>query len=331
MFIEIALITAVVTLAACAPLIALLRHKGHHDVPNERSSHAIPTPRGGGIAVLVGAAVACSVVAMTAAPPWSSATWAALGAAAALAALGFADDVRDLSPILRLLMQVAVGVLAGAALGGIRGALIGAVVIPTAVNMVNFMDGINGLCAGHAAVWGVGALLASRAGGGEVLLVLGAISLGGGLGFLPWNAPHARLFLGDVGSYLFGALAGVGLLAAVSTLGADTAPLSAGAVATVLGLVGAPYLLFALDTSAALARRLAAGEPVLRAHRSHVYQRLVNEGGLPHWVVSAAIAGTSLLVTVAVALGPVTGMAAALLAGVAYLLSPRLRQATVIA
>ncbi|HRY11828.1 MAG TPA: hypothetical protein P5544_17840, partial [Candidatus Nanopelagicales bacterium] len=76
---------------------------------------------------------------------------------------------------------------------------------------------------------------------------------------------------------------------------------------------------------------LAAGEPVLRAHRSHVYQRLVNEGGLPHWVVSAAIAGTSLLVTVAVALGPVTGMAAALLAGVAYLLSPRLRQATVIA
>ena len=68
MFIEIALITAVVTLAACAPLIALLRHKGHHDVPNERSSHAIPTPRGGGIAVLVGAAVACSVVAMTAVP-----------------------------------------------------------------------------------------------------------------------------------------------------------------------------------------------------------------------------------------------------------------------
>ena len=252
MYTEIALITAVVTTAACAPLIALLHHKGHHDVPNERSSHAIPTPRGGGIAVLLGAMVACGVAAMAAAPPWSSATWAALGAAAALAALGFADDVRDLSPILRLLMQVTVGVLAGAALGGLTGALIGAVVIPTAVNMVNFMDGINGLCASHAAVWGIGALLASRAGGGEVLLVLGAISLGGGLGFLPWNAPHARLFLGDVGSYFFGALAGVGLLAAVSTLGDDAAPLSAGSVATVLGLVVAPYLLFALDTSAAL-------------------------------------------------------------------------------
>ncbi len=331
MFTEIALITAVVTAAACAPLVAFLRHKGHHDVPNERSSHAVPTPRGGGIAVIVGAVVASSMVAMGAAPPWTSATWAALCAAGALAALGFADDVRDLPPITRLLLQVAVGVLAGAALGGLTGAIIGAVVIPTAVNMVNFMDGINGLCAGHAAVWGVGALLASRTGGGDVLLVLGAISLGGGLGFLPWNAPHARLFLGDVGSYLFGALVGVGLLSAVSALGADSPSPSAGAFITTLALVGAPYLLFALDTSAALARRLAAGEPVLRAHRSHVYQRLVNEGGLPHWVVSLAMALASLLATLAVSWSLAAGLAVSGTVGIAYFASPWLRRVAVAA
>ena len=321
MFIEIALITAVVTLAACAPLVALLRHKGHHDVPNERSSHAIPTPRGGGIAVLVGAAVACSVVAMGAAPPWSSATWAALGAAAALAALGFADDVRDLSPILRLLMQVTVGVLAGAALGGLMGALIGAVVIPAAVNIVNFMDGINGLCAGHAAVWGIGALLASRAGGGEVLLVLGAISLGGGLGFLPWNAPHARMFLGDVGSYLIGGLAGIGMLAVAVEVGGAN-PSSAPWL--LFGLVCAPYLLFALDTGSTIIRRARRRENLLEAHRDHVYQRLVHGGGVPHWAVSLLMASLSMVVTVAFLSGWALGLAAAALAGGAYLVSPRL-------
>jgi len=139
------------------------------------------------------------------------------------------------------------------------------------------------------------------------------------------------MFLGDVGSYLFGALAGVGLLAAVSALGADSAPLSPAAVATVLGLVGAPYLLFALDTSAALSRRLAAGEPVLRAHRSHVYQRLVNEGGLAHWVVSLAMAAASLIATLAVSWNLAAGLVVASAVGISYFASPWARRVAVAA
>ena len=309
------------------PVIVALRRANSLDVPNHRSSHQVPTPRGGGIAILAGIAAA-GLTAAAVGQSWSDQALACVAACTALALVGLADDVFSLAPVPRLLAQVVIGGVVGAFLGGFTGAALGAVVIPAAVNMVNFMDGINGLCAGHAAVWGTGALLASRTGGSETIGVLGALALGGGLGFLPWNAPRARLFLGDVGSDLFGALAGVAVVACFAQTVDETDSLTS---ATVVGLVCAPYFLFALDTSVAIVRRLSAREPVFVAHRSHVYQRLVNEGGLPHWVVSAFMAGASLLITLAVAWHPAAGLILAVVTGAAYLLSPRLRRVAVTA
>jgi UDP-N-acetylmuramyl pentapeptide phosphotransferase/UDP-N-acetylglucosamine-1-phosphate transferase len=322
----LALVTASVTFFACHPLLRLLHRTARYDVPNHRSSHSAPTPRGGGIAVAAGALTGALVVALRDLLDWGVSGWVAISAVVVLAAVGFADDVRGLPPLMRLVGQVVVGAVAGLVIGGgVGGAAVGAVVVPAAVNMVNFMDGINGLCASHAAVWGVGGLLAAQAGGSATLALLGAVSLGGGLGFIPWNAPRARLFLGDVGSYLFGGLAGVGVIAALPS---GQTGISG---AQVMALVCAPYLLFAVDTATALVRRLLAGEPLLEAHRSHVYQRLVNEGGLPHWVVSAMMAAASLLVTLATAWSTVAGLVTGCIVVVGYLASPRLRHVAVTA
>ena len=320
---SLVVVTAAATAALCPPLISLLKWWGRYDVACDRSSHENPTPRGGGLAVVAGATSALTAATLFVDPGWDATVWVTLAGAGVLAAIGLTDDVRDLAPLPRLLAQVAIGVGCGSVIAGLPGAVAGAVVVPAAVNMVNFMDGINGLCAGNAAVWGIGALLASAAGGGPVLAVLGAISLGGGLGFLPFNVPRARVFLGDVGSYFFGGLAGLGVLACIPAM----ANPSTGA--TVLALTCAPLLLFAIDTSVAMGRRVLAGEPLLSAHRTHAYQRLVNEGRTPHWVVSTSMVMTSLLVTLAAARNLLLGGVVGLVAATAYLASPRLRREAV--
>lgn len=317
----LAALMAVFTFVACWPVRRLLRMFNRMDVPNDRSSHTEPTARGGGLAILVAtpAAVVLTLGSLGT-QSWSVEVWAGLFGAAAFAGLGLVDDLTDLNPRVRLLAQVVVGAAVGAGLEGWTGALLGSVVITTGVNMVNFMDGINGLSAGHGAVWGVAALAGGSLSGSEVLAVLGAVSLGGSFGFLPFNAPKARLFLGDVGSYYLGGLAGVGVLVALlGVLDGDGGSLK------VLALLCAPYHLFATDTATTLARRAARGENLLQAHRDHVYQHLVHDRGWPHWAVSLAVVVVSILVTGSLALGWWLGAATALIASVLYLASPRLR------
>lgn len=314
----IALVTLVVTAVAAPLVVRALRRAGRLDQPNARSSHTAPTPRGGGLAVLAGLAVVAAVFGLGVGS-WPAPTWWALAGCCVLAGVGFMDDTRGLGALPRLVAQVGVGVVCGFALGGVPGAVLGLVVVPAAVNMVNFMDGINGLCAAHAAVWGAAALLASQHGGGAALALLGGVSLGGGLGFLPYNVPRAKLFLGDVGSYLIGGLAGLGILAALGatrTTGAE--------IGLVLTMVCAPYLLFAVDTATTIVRRARAGEPLLDAHRSHIYQRLTNEGGRAHWQVSLAMAAVSLMAALAFLLGPVVGLTVSAIAAAGYLATPRL-------
>lgn len=314
-----ALVTGLVTLVACPAVIALLRRTGRVDTPNARSSHTVPTPRGGGLGVAAGV-VGAGVAAVLTGHPWTGGTLAAVATVAALSAVGLVDDLRGLDPAPRLLAQITAGALAGVALGGPAGAAVGAVVVPATVNMVNFMDGIDGICAGHAALWGVGASVAASLagrGGLEPLATLGALSLGGAVGFLPYNAPRARLFLGDVGSYLLGGLAGVGVLVgllAVPRPEVDAWPL--------VGLLCAPYLLFAVDTAVTIVRRGRAGEPVFEAHRSHVYQRLANERGVAHWMVSAAMVAAALVVMLACLVSWVLGVALAVAVAAAYLRAP---------
>ena len=305
-----------VTTAAGGVLVPLLRRANRLDLPNHRSSHTVPTPRGGGSAIVAGLLVA-AVVAVATGAAWPSDVVLLFLGPLALAAVGLLDDTRGLEPLPRLLAQVVVGALLGWLVGGAAGLVVGMLVVPAAVNMVNFMDGINGICAAHAAVGGAGALFAGAASGNEALSVIGALTTGGALGFLPWNAPRAKVFLGDVGSYLLGGLAGLTVTLGL-TAGAD------GWRPEVLGCLAAPYLLFAVDTAATLARRHRLGEPLLEAHRGHVYQRLVHERGLAHWAVSFSMAVAALVVTLVVREGWLPGLlAAAVVVGGYLALAPR--------
>lgn len=273
------LLTRVVTSAAvtyaAAPLVRrAMVAAGTLDVPNHRSSHTTPVPRGGGLACLAGVGAALAV-----APPVVPAR--DVLAVVGLAAVGLVDDrTGGLPPAPRLAAQTLAGVACGARHHPVA-ALGGAVLVPGVVNVVNFMDGINGISGSTALVWGTLALA-----GAEYPLpvrALGAAAAGAGLGFLPHNVPQADLFLGDVGSYLLGGLMGVAL---VETLTTPSRTLR----------LGAPLLPYAADAAQALVRRARRGDPLFEAHREHVYQRLVDGHGVSHTWMSAAHAATALTV-----------------------------------
>lgn len=236
-------------------------------------------PRGGGIACLAGV----SLGALSAGRPSGLAPRAVI-ATASLAGLGLADDqLGHIHPNVRLLVQ---------GLAGVALAPSSATAVPVAagtigvVNVVNFMDGINGITGSTAAVWGLGALAAGRQSGDPALQTIGAITAGAGLGFLPRNAPVAQLFLGDVGSYLFGGLISAGISCCV------TRP-------SLMWQVAAPLLPSGADAAVTIVRRAKAGRPLTEAHREHVYQRVVHEHGLTHVQMSALHALAAATVAIA--------------------------------
>ncbi|MGO4340869.1 hypothetical protein [Pedococcus sp. 2YAF34] len=279
------LLSLFVTLGAAPAVRSLLLRGGILDVPNHRSSHVLPTPRGGGLACLLGVVVAlASAQALGVRVPWLAAV-----AAIALGAIGFADDRAGLSPVVRLSGQVAGGLLMGVAAGGGWLLVAGAVITPVVVNIVNFMDGINGITSLSVGVWGATAWLLGVSVGAEPLWVLGAATAGAALGFLPWNAPTARLFLGDVGSYLFGGLVAAGIVVGLET---EASPL----------VLTAPLALYLADTGTVLVRRAARAAPLMEAHCEHAYQRLTSVVRLPHIAVALLVAGMASVVTAAWAL-----------------------------
>ncbi len=272
---------ALLATAVSAPYVraAMLRH-GVLDVPNHRSSHVTPVARGGGWACVVGLGV--GVVA--ALSLGRDVPWPAIGGAIVLGCVGFADDRRDLPAGLRLAAQAGTGLLVGVAVGGLWGAVAGALLFAALVNVVNFMDGINGITAVNMAVWGATSWAAGRSYDVPELVTLGALTAGCALGFLPWNAPTARLFLGDVGSYLFGALVAGGVVVGWHH-GVPPA------------LLLAPMSIYLVDTGSTLVRRAVKGESLLTAHRDHVYQRVVAGGGLAHLTVAAITGAMAATVT----------------------------------
>lgn len=238
------------------------------DVPNERSSHAQPTPRGGGLAFVVG-----FILFVALARPWLSAElwWLSL-ISLGVAGLGLVDDIRNVSAAVRFLGQlVAAAALAWVitAVGFEEDQLMRALVVAgvafcliAATNFFNFMDGIDGIAATEGVFFSaVAGWLLFDAGldGHAYLMALLAASL---IGFLVFNWSPARIFMGDVGSGFLGfVLAAIALSASLK----GAIPLA------VWPVLGGTFLADALTT---LLRRLATGQRWWAAHRSHAYQGL---------------------------------------------------------
>lgn len=239
------------------------------DVPGERSLHTNPTPRTGGLGVLGGVLVGGTLALLR--HEGREPTLLTLLALAAVAAVSLLDDRRGVSPAVRLVVHL------GAAIGVVfnwrtalpepgwlaAAALVLAVV--WLVNLYNFMDGMDGFAGGMSLLgFGFLALLARPT--EPLLALLCAVIAAAAAGFLWFNFPPARIFLGDAGS------APLGLLCAAAILWGQFS----GAVPALLGLV--VFSPFVVDASVTLARRLLRGERVWEAHRNHYYQRLVLSG-----------------------------------------------------
>jgi UDP-N-acetylmuramyl pentapeptide phosphotransferase/UDP-N-acetylglucosamine-1-phosphate transferase len=243
------------------------------DVPNLRSSHEVPTPRLGGVAIVLGTWVGVALLRPEGA-------WPLLVGATLIAAVGLADDLSDLHFGIKAVAQalVAAGLLffyppriLSEAPGAWEAAafVVGVMWIVALSNAFNFMDGIDGFIGGVALV--NAAFLTALS--GEVGAFLPALA-GATAGFLVWNINPASIFLGDSGAYFLGfVLAALALYAPVT--GGSWTPL--GFVACTL--VFTPLL---FDTAYTLIRRLrtGAGKNIFSAHREHIYQRITPTTGM---------------------------------------------------
>ena len=263
------------------------------DSPNERSSHSIPTPRGGGLGIIVSLVVTAVVTAVAGQP--TPGAWLVLPVAL-IAAIGWADDVSGgLSTSLRFVLQLS---LAGGTvifLGpfthlpfpapldlplGLLALPLTVVWIVGVTNVFNFLDGIDGYAGTQGLIAGVGLIFL----GGSTLSLLGLSLAAASLGFLTVNWSPARIFMGDVG-----ALA-IGFFVACAPL------LSPAEVRGSSGFtVGLLLWFFLADGFWTFARRLLRGAPVWKAHREHLYQRL-HQMGWSHSRVVSTLAGPMTLV-----------------------------------
>lgn len=266
------------------------------DLPGPRSSHGLPTPRGGGVGVLAGILAGSAVLAFGGRPLGPGGCALLLGAAL-LCAVGLLDDVRHLPPWPRLVLQAAVAGFVVWRLGGVdrvplpppldfplgpAGAVLAVVWIVGVANFFNFMDGIDGLAGGQAAATGA-CILAAR--WSDDAVGLSALVVGAVAGFLVLNWPPARIFLGDAGSVPLGFL-----LAALPL----SAPLERRADAVLAAAIS--LSLFLLDPVETLLRRWRAGEKLTSAHRSHSYQRLLTPGQ-PHGRVTLPLTAGAIVLS----------------------------------
>lgn len=269
-----------VTLVLCPIVVRELARRAVLDNAGDRSSHSVPTLRGGGVAPAVGACVGAAV-----ASRFSPGDLVAVATVAtAFGVLGLADDLFTVSARRRLFIQqliAAVGVV-----GVVSDMTSGLVLIPAAalawvwlvayVNAFNFMDGINGISAAQVIVAGSYWSLIGMWEDKSVVAAGGLVIAASALAFLPFNFPRAKVFLGDVGSYFLGGW--LAMMVAVA-IGYGLAP----------DVVIAPVLLYLADTGTTLLRRALRGVPLTQPHREHVYQQLVM-GGWTHTRVTAFVA-----------------------------------------
>lgn len=235
------------------------------DQPGERRSHSVATPRGGGIAIVVSQLLAYAVLATF----WSElATPLAVFSLGLLlvAGIGWWDDHRPLPASTRLCVHMLAGLLLGMLVWygteDVFKALFSGLLAVGLINVWNFMDGINGLATTQAILAAVAFALLLPPSHAGIALLLAA----GCLGFLPFNFPKARIFMGDVGSGALGYL-----LAGLVALG-----ISVTEIGWPVWLV--PLTAFLVDAGFTLASRMLKGERWMEAHTQHLYQLYVKRG-----------------------------------------------------
>lgn len=249
------------------------------DYPNARSLHEHPVPRSGGVAILVALGLGVALLGLIAPLP-DQLIWVISGVAV-LAWVAFKDDRQEVAPLYRLVSQL--GAAGLAVFGGLDlnalelpgwtwdwpGWLAGfsaLFLLVWMINLYNFMDGMDGFAGGMAVIgFGTFALAGWRAGDPVFAMLNGLVAVTV-WGFLPFNFPPARIFMGDVGSSTLGFLAGV-----CSIFGSQRQvfPL------WVALLIFSPFI---VDATVTLLRRARKGERLWQAHREHYYQRLVRSG-----------------------------------------------------
>jgi Fuc2NAc and GlcNAc transferase len=262
------------------------------DVPNARSSHSVPTPRGGGVAIVLGFLSVLPILAFLGGLSWTF-TWALLGAGAGIALLGFLDDHGHIAARWRLLGHFLGAIWALFWLGGLPalelfgfvldlgwlGHVLAAIYLVWMLNLYNFMDGIDGIASVEAICACLGACLLYWLGGFESLILAPLVLAMAVAGFLYWNFPPARIFMGDAGSGFLGIILGM-----LSLQAAWSSPKLLWVWLILLGV-------FIVDATLTLLRRLLRGDKVYEAHRSHAYQFASRHYGrhLPVTLVVTAI------------------------------------------
>lgn len=293
------------SLLATLGLIPLLRKHGVLDVPNARSSHIAPTPRGGGLGIIIGLSAGFLIAALMGSPlPRVE----LLVAAALIALMGLIDDRRGLSVQIRFAFQIVAAAVVVARTGGLMrlplpspldisleflAVPVALVWIVAVTNLFNFLDGIDGFAGVQGVVAGIGIALL---GPGTAFVPAGLAVAGACLGFLIFNWSPAKVFMGDVGS------GGLGFL--LAALPFELLPAERGKAVFAFSMC---LWFFLSDGLFTIARRLAQGEKVWTAHRSHLYQRLTGTG-LRHDQVTVRVMGAASVVTLLAAVSARSGV-----------------------
>ena len=268
-------------------------HKELLDIPNERSLHTVPTPRGGGAAIVL--VFTAAIIALTAIDYVETKNAVILiGCGAIIALTGFLDDRQLLSHARsRLALHFVAALIAVSALGGLPtlpvfgtdvslglfGGILAAVYLVWLLNLFNFMDGIDGISGAEVvSVCGAAAFLIHRTTHDYNIASLPLALAAATLGFLIFNWPPAKIFMGDVGSGFVGFVIGIFSLITADSIGS-------------LGWVWIILLgVFIVDATVTLIGRLIRKQKPHVAHRSHAFQHLALRFGSHKKVTIGAVA-----------------------------------------
>jgi Fuc2NAc and GlcNAc transferase len=238
------------------------------DVPNARSAHSTLTPRGGGVGIYVPLLIAVGWLLWSGRIDWGTGHalfWCGL----LVAGIGVVDDIKGLLVLVRLSAHLLASACAAFLVLGWHSSLSSAAILSAAtifiagmLNIYNFMDGIDGIAGSESSFGGLAMMVFAGASGIAGLGELGAVVLGASLGFLVWNWPQAKIFMGDAASGFLGFLFGCVTIAC-----AARDPRTLWPWLIVFGV-------FLVDSGLTLLVRLLRGERVYQAHRKHAYQNL---------------------------------------------------------